>query len=54
LKEYAKDKGCFGQMAFTYRWQRRIYSIAKKQYFAGDSIDIWKANDFLHTENFIL
>jgi protein SCO1/2 len=19
LKEYAKDKGCFGQMAFTYR-----------------------------------
>lgn len=32
-----------------------IYTLARKQYFAGDSIGYFQAgNEFLHTENFIL
>ena len=32
-----------------------IYDLAKKQYFAGDTIGYYQTgNEFLHTENFIL
>lgn len=32
-----------------------IYNLAKKQYFAGDSVGFYQSgNEFLHTENFIL
>ncbi|MEZ7499180.1 SCO family protein [Flavobacterium sp. Arc3] len=56
LKEYAKEKGCVsGKWHLLTGDKEAIYSIAKKQYFAGDSIGYFgKANDFLHTENFIL
>lgn len=33
----------------------KIYSLAKREYFAGDSIGYFQTgNEFLHTENFIL
>lgn len=33
----------------------KIYNLAKKEYFAGDSIGYYQSgNEFLHTENFIL
>lgn len=56
LKEYAIQKGCFsGKWHLLTGDKSAIYSIAKKQYFAGDSIGYFgKLNDFLHTENFIL
>ncbi len=32
-----------------------IYTLAKRQYFAGDSVGFYQSgNEFLHTENFIL
>ena len=32
-----------------------IYSLAKQQYFAGDTVGYYQSgNEFLHTENFIL
>jgi protein SCO1/2 len=35
--------------------KNEIYNLAKKQYFAGDSIGYYQTgNEFLHTENFIL
>ncbi len=56
LKEYAKDKG-----VITGKWhlltgpQAEIYSLARQQYFAGDTIGYYQTGDeFLHTENFIL
>lgn len=56
LKKYANEKGCVsGKWHLLTGDKEAIYSIAKKQYFAGDSIGYFgKANDFLHTENFIL
>lgn len=56
LKEYAFQKGCVsGKWHLLTGDKSAIYSIAKKQYFAGDSIGYFgKLNDFLHTENFIL
>lgn len=56
LKEYAIQKGCVsGKWHLLTGDKRAIYRIAKKQYFAGDSIGYFgKLNDFLHTENFIL
>ncbi|MBU0940093.1 MAG: SCO family protein [Bacteroidetes bacterium] len=56
LKEYANEKGCIsGKWHLLTGDKEALYSIAKKQYFAGDSIGYFgKANDFLHTENFIL
>jgi len=34
---------------------KEIYDLAKKQYFAGDTIGYYQTgNEFLHTENFIL
>jgi protein SCO1/2 len=33
----------------------QIYAMAKKQYFAGDTIGYYQTgNEFLHTENFML
>lgn len=56
LKEYANEKGCIsGKWHLLTGDKEKIYTIAKKQYFAGDSIGYYgKLNDFLHTENFIL
>lgn len=56
LKEYAIEKGCVtGKWHLLTGDKEAIYTIAKKQYFAGDSIGYYgKLNDFLHTENFIL
>jgi len=35
--------------------KNEIYTLAKKQYFAGDSVGYYQTgNEFLHTENFIL
>lgn len=35
--------------------KNEIYSLARKQYFAGDSVGYFQTgNEFLHTENFIL
>ncbi len=56
LKEYATQKGCVAKKWHLLTGNKKaIYTIAKKQYFAGDSIGYFgKLNDFLHTENFIL
>ena len=56
LKKYALNKGCIsGKWHLLTGDKGAIYSLAKKQYFAGDSIGYYgKLNDFLHTENFIL
>ncbi|WPR72839.1 SCO family protein [Flavobacterium sp. NG2] len=56
LKQYAINKGCIsGKWHLLTGNKNEIYSIAKRQYFAGDSIGYYgKLNDFLHTENFIL
>ncbi|MCG9791247.1 SCO family protein [Flavobacterium algicola] len=56
LKEYADLKGCIsGKWHLLTGDKNEIYTLAKKQYFAGDSIGFYgKLNDFLHTENFIL
>lgn len=35
--------------------KNEIYTLAKQQYFAGDSVGYYQTgNEFLHTENFIL
>jgi protein SCO1/2 len=56
LKKYAEAKG-----VITGKWhlltgnKDEIYSLAKKQYYAGDTIGYYQTgNEFLHTENFIL
>ena len=56
LKKYAQEKGVISS-----KWhlltgdQKLIYSLARQQYFAGDTIGYYKTgNEFLHTENFIL
>jgi protein SCO1 len=56
LKEYATRKDIK-----TGKWHlltgdvKNIYSIAKKEYFAGEVIGYYgQQSDFLHTENFIL
>ncbi|WP_366184682.1 SCO family protein [Flavobacterium ovatum] len=56
LKEYADLKGCIsGKWHLLTGDKNTIYTLAKKHYFAGDSIGFYgKLNDFLHTENFIL
>lgn len=56
LKEYADLKGCIsGKWHLLTGDKTTIYTLAKKQYFAGDSIGFYgKLNDFLHSENFIL
>jgi protein SCO1/2 len=56
LKKYAENKGIISS-----KWhlltgnEDQIYALAKKQYFAGDTIGYYQTgNEFLHTENFIL
>jgi len=56
LKRYAKQN-----QIPTERWhlltgnRDSIYQLARKEYFAGDTIGYYQAGDqFLHTENFIL
>ncbi|MEO6253592.1 MAG: SCO family protein [Ferruginibacter sp.] len=56
LKRYAEAKGVIsGKWHLLTGNEDQIYALAKKQYFAGDSIGYYQAgNEFLHTENFIL
>lgn len=56
LKKYAARKGIKSNKWHLLTGNRdSIYAIAKKQYFAGDSIGFYgNQRDFLHTENFIL
>lgn len=56
LKKYAETKGIISS-----KWhlltgnEDQIYALAKKQYYAGDTIGYYQTgNEFLHTENFIL
>ena len=56
LKKYAEAKG-----VITGKWhlltgnRDEIYRLAKKEYFAGDTVGYYQTgNEFLHTENFIL
>lgn len=56
LKEYAKNKGVIsGKWHLLTGNKEEIYALAKKQYFAGDTVGYYQTgNEFLHTENFIL
>jgi protein SCO1/2 len=56
LKKYAEAKGVISS-----KWHLLtgnvddIYRLAKKEYYAGDTVGYYQANrEFLHTENFIL
>jgi protein SCO1 len=55
LKKYAPIKGIqSGKWQLLTSDKNAIYSIAKKEYFAGDIIGYYgHQNDFLHTENCI-
>ncbi len=56
LKKYATEKGVItGKWHLLTGKREDIYALAKKQYFAGDTIGYYQTgNEFLHTENFIL
>jgi len=56
LKKYAEEKGVIsGKWHLLTGNENEIYSLVKKQYFAGDTIGYYQTgNEFLHTENFIL
>ena len=56
LKRYAEEKGVIsGKWHLLTGKESEIYDLAKKQYFAGDTIGYYQTgNEFLHTENFIL
>ena len=56
LKKYALAKGVIsGKWHLLTGKQEDIYRLAKKEYFAGDTIGYYQTgNEFLHTENFIL
>jgi protein SCO1/2 len=56
LKKYALEKGVIsGKWHLLTGKQDDIYALAKKQYYAGDTIGYYQTgNEFLHTENFIL
>jgi protein SCO1/2 len=56
LKRYAEAKGIIsGKWHLLTGDEDQIYAMAKKQYFAGDTIGYYQTgNEFLHTENFIL
>jgi protein SCO1/2 len=56
LQKYATEKG-----VISHKWhlltgnKDEIYTLARKQYYAGDSIGYYQTgNEFLHTENFLL
>ena len=56
LKKYAEDKGVIsGKWHLLTGNMDDIYRLAKKEYYAGDTIGYYQTgNEFLHTENFIL
>lgn len=56
LKKYAiENKVNSKQWHLLTGSKNAIYDLAKKQYFAGDTIGYYQTgNEFLHTENFIL
>ena len=56
LKKYAEKNGIIsGKWHLLTGNKQQIYAMAKKQYFAGDTIGYYQTgNEFLHTENFIL
>lgn len=56
LKKYAEQNGVIrGKWHLLTGTQEAIYRLAKKEYFAGDTIGYYQTgNEFLHTENFIL
>ena len=56
LKKYATDHGVISGKWHLLTGDREIiYSLARKQYFAGDTVGYYKTGDeFLHTENFLL
>lgn len=56
LKKYAADNNINADKWSLLTGDREsIYTLAKREYFAGDSIGYYQAgNEFLHTENFIL
>ena len=56
LKEYAATHGVIsGKWHLLTGDQKDIYSLARKQYYAGDTIGYYQTGDeFLHTESFIL
>lgn len=56
LKRYAENKGVIsGKWHLLTGKEDEIYRLAKKEYYAGDTIGYYqKGNEFLHTENFIL
>ena len=56
LKKYAEEKGVIsGKWHLLTGDKDAIYTIAKKQYYAGDTVGYYQTgNEFLHTENFIL
>ena len=56
LKKYALEKGVIsGKWHLLTGNQEDIYRLAKKEYYAGDTIGYYQTgNEFLHTENFIL
>lgn len=57
LKKYADSKGILnnGKWFLLTGKQEDIYRLAKKEYYAGDTIGYYQTgNEFLHTENFIL
>jgi protein SCO1 len=56
LKSYAEEKGVIsGKWHLLTGNKDDIYDLAKKQYYAGDTIGYYQTgNEFLHTENFIL
>jgi len=56
LKRYAEAKGIIsGKWHLLTGNEDQIYALAKKQYYAGDTIGYYQTgNEFLHTENFIL
>lgn len=56
LKKYAQEKGIIsGKWHLLTGNKDSIYRLAKKEYYAGDTIGYYQTgNEFLHTENFIL
>jgi protein SCO1/2 len=56
LKKYAEEKNVSSKQWHLLTGNKdSIYELAKKQYYAGDTIGYYQAgNEFLHTENFIL
>jgi len=56
LKAYSElNKVDYNKWRLLTGSKKEIYSLARQQYFAGDSIGVYQSDkDFLHTENFIL